>query len=1036
MTATSMVGAAAPRAEGPDKVTGRTRYAADVPCEGLLWGKVLRSPHAHARIRGIDASRARSAPGVKAVVTGREAPHRFMGKQIRDMPVLCWDRVRYAGDRVAAVAAETPDAAEAALGLIEVDYEVLPAVFDPVEATEPGAPLLHDDVGAYAGAPHERLAADVRNGLTRLLWTKGDVERGFRDADLTLEHTFRAPGRHQGYLEPHAGLVALDPDGRVLVWASTKDPFRTRRMLADAVGVEEGRVRVHPVNVGGEFGGKGDARDLPIAFFLARESGRPVKIVMTYAEELTACNPDEATVVTVRTGVKRDGRIVARRMKAWHAGGAYGALKASASFATWHYAGGLYRVEHASFEFLQIYTNTTPGGYYRSPGSIPTFFALESHTDLIARELGTDPGEFRLRNVLREGEEDAIGKRLTGMKIHPVLTRALDAADWRGSGPGANRGRGVAIYGRHISGGETGIAVSAEADGTLTVLSPTVDQGTGAHTILRQLAAERMQLTLERVRVVTGDTDTTPYDTGARASRVTYTAGQAVENACEGLVAKLTACAARMLECDPSDVAYANGRFSLRAEPGQSLSLAQVASRNPDHRTVTIEEDFPYRDDVTYVCAQVAEVEVDPETGATRVERMVTAHDVGAVINPVAHQGQIEGGVVMGMGQALMEELVLEDGKVANASLGDYKLPTIRDVPRLETVLVESGGGLAPHGAKAIGEFANNNPPAAIANAVADAVGVRLFEIPVTAEKVFRGLKDRGGEPQPHRGSTNGEVRDSAEGRRRLQPDPEGTERASGQSDSQRRTDMLEGKVVVVTGGGKGIGRHAALTFAREKARVVIIDVVQEWLDKTGPELGEMTDALGINADVQNEDAVKRAFEQVVQRFGQIDVLVNDAAIVPHFAWGVPRWPLVRDMELTFWNRVVQTNLGGTFLCTKHALAHMEPRRSGHIINLYGGGGVSPGGACAYVVTKDAIWTFTRYVAEEVRESDVCVVIFSPGVPIVTEGAPEEAFTRLPTPEILGQGFVLAAQAPMEQSGQLFTYEDGQLVAGKDGRYE
>lgn len=1036
MTVTSMVGAVVLRAEGPDKVTGRTRYAADVPCEGLLWGKVLRSPHAHARIRGIDATRARSAPGVKAVVTGREAPHRFMGKQIRDMPVLCWDRVRYAGDRVAAVAAETPDAAEAALGLIEVDYEVLPAVFDPVEATEPGAPLLHDDVGAYPGAPHERLAADVRNGLTRLLWTKGDVERGFRDADLTLEHTFRVPGRHQGYLEPHAGLVALDPDGRIRVWASTKDPFRTRRMLADTIGVEEGRVRVHPVNVGGEFGGKGDARDLPIAFFLARESGRPVKIVMTYAEELTACNPDEATVITVRTGVKRDGRIVARRMKAWHAGGAYGALKASASFATWHYAGGLYRVEHAAFEFLQVYTNTTPGGYYRSPGSIPTFFALESHTDLVARDLGMDPGEFRLRNVLQEGEEDAIGKRLTGVKIHPVLTRALDAADWRGSGPGANRGRGVAIYGRHISGGETGVTVSAEADGTLTVLSPTVDQGTGAHTILRQLAAERMQLTLERVRVVTGDTDTAPYDTGARASRVTYTAGQAVEKGCEGLLTKLTACAARMLECDPSDAAYANGRFSLRAEPGQSLSLAQVASRNPDHRTVTIEEDFPYRDDVTYVCAQVAEVEVDPETGATRVERMVTAHDVGAVINPVAHQGQIDGGVVMGMGQALMEELVLEDGKVANASLGDYKLPTIRDVPRLETVLVESGGGLAPHGAKAIGEFANNSPPAAIANAVADAVGVRIFELPVTAEKVFRGLKERGGEPRPRQGSTHREVRDPAESRRRLHREHAGTERASGQSDSQRRTDMLEGKVVVVTGGGKGIGRHAALTFAREKARVVIIDVVQEWLDKTGPELGEMTDALGINADVQNEDAVKRAFEQVVQRFGQIDVLVNDAAIVPHFAWGVPRWPLVRDMELTFWNRVIQTNLGGTFLCTKHALAHMEPRRAGHIINLYGGGGVRPGGACAYVVTKDAIWTFTRYVAEEVRESNVCVVVFSPGVPIVTEGAPEEAFTRLPTPEILGQGFVLAAQAPMEQSGQLFTYEDGKLVAGKDGRYE
>ena len=741
MTDTKIVGTSVPRAEGPDKVTGRTRYAADIPREGLLWGKILRSPHPHARIRRIDTDRARSAPGVKAVVTGQDVPNHFMGKQILDMPVLCWDRVRYIGDRVAAVAAETPEAAEAALGLIEVDYEVLPAVFDPLAATEPGAPLIHDDVAGYDGAPHERLATDVHNGLTRLFWSKGDVEQGFREADVTLEHTFRVPGRHQGYLEPHAGLLAIDPDGRLQVWACTKDTFRTRRMLAGAIGVEPARIRVHPVNVGGEFGGKGDARDLPIAFFLARESGRPVKIVMTYAEELTASNPDEATVLTVRSGVKRDGRIVARRLKAWHAGGAYGALKASASFATWHYAGGLYRVENAAFEFLQIYTNTTPGGYYRSPGSIPTFFALESHTDLIARELGMDPGEFRLQNVLRDNEEDAIGKRLPGLQIHPVLSRVLEAADWNGPRPGPNRGRGVSIYGRHISGGETGITLTAEADGTLTVLSPTVDQGTGTHTILRQLVAERMQVGLEQVRVVIGDTDVAPYDTGARASRVTYTAGLATEHACDGLRDKLAAHAARMLECNTSDVVYGNGAFSLNTEPGQSLSLAQVASRHPDDRAVTIEEDFRYPDETTYVCAQVAEVEVDPETGATRVERIITAHDVGTVINPVTHQGQIDGGVIMGLGQAVMEELTLDNGKVANANLGDYKLPTIRDIPRLDTVLVESEGGLAPHGAKAIGEFANNNPPAAIANAVADAVGVRLFEIPVTAEKVYSGLR-------------------------------------------------------------------------------------------------------------------------------------------------------------------------------------------------------------------------------------------------------------------------------------------------------
>ena len=240
---------------------------------------------------------------------------------------------------------------------------------------------------------------------------------------------------------------------------------------------------------------------------------------------------------------------------------------------------------------------------------------------------------------------------------------------------------------------------------------------------------------------------------------------------------------------------------------------------------------------------------------------------------------------------------------------------------------------------------------------------------------------------------------------------------------------MLEGKVVIVTGSGKGIGRHAARTFVEEKAKVVIADANQEWLQKTASELGHLSDTLPINVDVRNEDDVIKMVDQVISRFSQIDVLVNNAAIVPHFAWGIPRWPRIRDMEKDFWDRVIQTNLGGTFLCTKHVLPHMEARRSGHIINLYGGGGVKPSGACAYVVTKEAIRTFTRYVAEEVRESNVCVVIFSPRVPIATEGAPEEARQRLPGPEILGNGFVLAAQLPMDLTGQLFEYQDGKLVA-------
>lgn len=741
MAAFTVVGAPVPRAEGPDKVTGRAIYAADVNLPGLLWGKILRSPYPHACIRRIDVSRARQVPGVRAVITGQDIPGHLMGKMIRDMPVLCWEVVRFVGDRMAAVAADTPEAAEEALGFIYVEYEELRAVFDPLEAMQQSAPRIHKDVAGYDGVPKERLALDVPNGLTRLAWRKGDVEQGFREADLVLEHTFRIPGRHQGYIEPHAGVVAIEPNSRIQVWASTKQPFGTRTQLAMAIRVPEERIRINVVNVGGEFGGKGDALDLPVAYFLAQQSGRPVKIVMNYAEELMAGNPAHPTVVTVRSGVKRDGHIVARYLRAVHASGAYGALKANASLATWHYVGGPYRVDNASFEFLQVYTNTVPGGYFRSPGSVATFFALESHTDIIARELGMDPAEFRLRNLIGEGDEDAVGQRLRSVRFREVLQAALDAAGWERPKPRPHYGRGIALFGRHIGGGDTGVILTAEPDGTFTVISPTFDQGAGTHTILRQLVAEEMRVPVQQVRVVVGDTDIAPRDTGARASRVTYVAGRAVVQACGELRAQLIAQAAHMLECPPEEVDFRSGKFSFRQDPSQQVSLRRVVAQASRRLTVTVHEDSPYPEDVTYICAQVAEVEVDPETGKTRLHRFVTAHDVGTIINPLTHQGQIDGGVVMGLGQALMEELVIEGGKVTNANLGDYKLPTAADIPELKTVLVRSGGGLAPYKAKAIGEFANNSPPAAIANAVADAVGVRVFELPITAEKIYHALK-------------------------------------------------------------------------------------------------------------------------------------------------------------------------------------------------------------------------------------------------------------------------------------------------------
>ncbi len=700
-----IIGQSVSRIDGPDKVTGETLFAADVVLPGMLCGKILRSPHPHARIRGFDTTAARAVPGVMAVITGEDARGFYQGKVLRDLPVLCWDRVRYIGDRVAAVAAETPEAAEEALLLIEVDYEELPAVFDPMEAMLPGAPLIHDDVAAYEGAPLHVLAPDIHNGQTRLSWTKGDLVQGFAEADIVLEHSFSVPSRHQGYIEPFASVIAIDDDGRIQAWCSSKAPFRARRQLAEAVGLDEERIRVNVTSIGGDFGGKGDTRDLPIAYLLAKMANRPVKIVMSSVEELTASNPTHPTFVTIKSGMTRDGRLTAREVRTVHASGAYGAMKPRAYLSTHHYVGGGYRIPNTSFEFLQVYTNTVPGGYFRAPGAHQYTFALECHTDLLAEELGMDPAEFRRTNILLAGEEDALGRPIDFLKIREVMDAALKAAGWDQPKNGPGHGRGVALFGRQIGGGVAGAVLTAEADGSFSVISPTVDIGTGTHTIEQQMVASEMGVSLDQVRVRVGDTDSVPYDEGPRASRVTYTEGQAIMKACD--------------------------QVKRAIADGAALPL-----------TVTVEHTAEEREDITYFGAQVAEVQVDTETGQVKVLRLVTAHDVGTIINPLAHQGQIDGGVITGFGLGVTEEFVTDGGQVVNGNMGDYKLPTMADIPPLETVLIQSAGGTGPYEAKAIGELANNATAAAIANAVADAVGCRLFELPVTADRVYKALRN------------------------------------------------------------------------------------------------------------------------------------------------------------------------------------------------------------------------------------------------------------------------------------------------------
>lgn len=585
MRTSSVIGVSVPRAEGWKKVTGHTAFAADVILPGTLIGKVLRSPYPHARIVSIDASAARQLPGVHAIVTGPDVAGRLWGKVMRDMPVLCWDRVRFIGDRVAAVAADSEDQAEAALAAIVVEYEELRAVFDPIEAQHPEAPLIHDDITKYEGAPADRLAPDLHNGCTRLAWSKGDLQSGFSDADLIVEHTFRIPSRHQGYLEPHSVLVHIDDEQRVQVWAASKAPFRVRTQLSKATGVPEASILVNVTSVGGDFGGKGEALDVPIAYYLAEQARRPIRITMTFNEELTAANPSHPTVVTIKSGVKRDGTITARSMRMVHACGAYAALKPNAVLSSYHYVGSAYRVPNAEFEFLQIYTNSTPGGYFRAPGAHQYTFALESHTDILAQELNIDPVTFRLQNLLTEGEEDAVGNHLVGIKAREVLQAALDAADWTAPKRSANMGRGIGLFGRQIGGGPGGARVTAEPDGTITLLSSTFDQGAGTHTVMRQLAAAELQIPLDQVRVTVGDTDTAIYDDGPRASRVTYTEGQAVLDGCRQLRSRLAEAAAQLFDCREDEASYESGEFQFG---DRRLSWGEVAAKAGEGKAITV----------------------------------------------------------------------------------------------------------------------------------------------------------------------------------------------------------------------------------------------------------------------------------------------------------------------------------------------------------------------------------------------------------------------------------------------------------------
>jgi CO/xanthine dehydrogenase Mo-binding subunit len=746
MVTASSVGRAVGHVEGPGKVSGRAQYTADLTLPGILAGKCLRSPFAHARIRSIDTTRARALPGVRAVLTSVDLPDRNIGRRVLDIPMLARDRVRFIGEKVAAVAAESADIAEEAILLIDVDYEELPAVFDAVEAMKDGAPILHDNAAAYAGMPQP--LPDFPNAVSQVFYRKGDIKTGFAEADRIFEHTFYAPSVHQGYLEPHACVVQIEAGGRINAWLSNKTPFTARAQLAAALDVPEQRIVVHLMPLGGDFGGKGSLMDTVVCYYLAERSGAPVKMVMTYTEELMAGNPRHTTVVTMRTGVTNDGRMTARQAKFISNSGAYAAFVPS-PLATLHgatHTAGAYRVPHVEVEALRVYTNTVPTGHMRAPGAPQAVFAEEVHMDMVANELGLDPVELRLRNSLVEGDESSLGEHWQSIMSKETLRAAARDARWGEAKP-PNVGRGIALYERTPGTGESTETLTIDADARITLLTAVPDTGTGSHTILQQIVAEELQVPISSVAVQAGDTDIAAYDSGAGGSRVTHAAGRATQATAVELRKALIELAARIFGTGPESVSLQGGRFVAAAD---QLTLAELMLRARELEEAPITRQGSYvsprgHSEVTSFAAQIAEVEVDRETGQVTIRRVVSAHDVGRIINPLTHQGQIEGGIVQAIGQTLTEQLIVADGSVTNPNLGDYKLPTMADIPALSTLLLETRHGPAPYEGKAIGELSNVALPAAIANAVYDAVGVRLTALPITAEKVYMALQAREG---------------------------------------------------------------------------------------------------------------------------------------------------------------------------------------------------------------------------------------------------------------------------------------------------
>ena len=761
----SAIGKSPPRLEAAEKAGGTALFTGDMVMPGMLHGALLVSPYAHARILSYDTAAALALPGVKAVVTGEDITGGLLGPVVKDETALALGKVRYIGEPVAAVAAADEATARHAARLIEVEYEELPVAATVEAAMAKGAPLLHEGFADYFKI--YQAPENAGNLLARAEAVIGRGLDGFDEADIVVEGTYEVGAQYHAYMEPVAALAAFGPDGRVTVWSSTQSIFRTQANLHEGLGIPMGKIRCIAPRVGGGFGGKGEASGQLVAVMLSRKAGAPVRLVLSRDEDMTTMRGRHPGTLRIKTGAKADGTLVARAMEVWFDAGAYADESPAVMNLALFYARGPYAIPHVRALGHAVYTNKLRLGAFRGFGNPQASFASESQLDEIADKLGIDPIDLRIKNAIQPGEQWLGGQRVTSSALVEALEAVRDASDWprpRKAAPGCKRGLGVSAMAHTSAFMATGAIVRLQGDGTVILNVGAVDIGQGSDTALSQMCAAVLGLDLEQVSFAAPDTDAAPYDYATAASRLTYTVGRAVHQAAAAVRTQMLDHAAAMLECAAEDLELRpGGRIGVNTEPPRNaeVTFADIAGRSiwaaggpitgsgsfipndpmdPEHTQMSGFLGLDVLSVLTFG-AQVVEVEVDETTGAVRVVEAWCAHDVGRAVNPGAVESQIQGGFVQGLGYALSEEMLWEDGRLVNPSFMDYKFPGSMEAPdAIHAIILESPEASHPFGVKGVGEPPLVGAAPAINNAVSAATGLRLKQIPLTPERVLRGL--------------------------------------------------------------------------------------------------------------------------------------------------------------------------------------------------------------------------------------------------------------------------------------------------------